>query len=69
MVALNIQRGRDHGIQPYVQYRKKYNLPTPARFRDLDEAHLNIMYNDDVNAMRTVSCIGLLRFKIEGYFT
>jgi hypothetical protein len=63
LVALNIQRGRDHGLQPYFQYRKKYNMPVPVSFDDLDEAHLNIMYNDDVYALKTVSTFSIQLFR------
>uniref|UniRef100_A0A914VNX5 Chorion peroxidase n=2 Tax=Plectus sambesii TaxID=2011161 RepID=A0A914VNX5_9BILA len=33
--AFNIQRGRDHGLPPYVAYRKLFNLSVPKSFADL----------------------------------
>ncbi len=33
--AFNIQRGRDHGLRPYVQYRQLFNLSVPKTFNDL----------------------------------
>uniref|UniRef100_A0A914ULA6 Peroxidase n=1 Tax=Plectus sambesii TaxID=2011161 RepID=A0A914ULA6_9BILA len=33
--AFNIQRGRDHGLPPYVAYRRLFNLRVPRSFDDL----------------------------------
>ena len=35
LVALNIQRGRDHGIPGYVEYRKICQVGPSASFNDL----------------------------------
>lgn len=35
--AINIQRARDHGIQPYIKYRKLCGLSTPNSFDDLSD--------------------------------
>ncbi|XP_047481270.1 eosinophil peroxidase-like [Penaeus chinensis] len=35
LMALNIQRGRDHGIPPYTAWRRGCNLPVPASVSDL----------------------------------
>ncbi|XP_037781147.1 chorion peroxidase-like [Penaeus monodon] len=35
LMALNIQRGRDHGIPPYTAWRRGCNLPVPTSANDL----------------------------------
>jgi peroxidase len=35
LISLNINRGRDHGIPPYMEYRKMCGLSTPKKFSGL----------------------------------
>ena len=37
LMALNLQRGRDHGIPPYVEYRKLCGLPDIRDWRQLSK--------------------------------
>lgn len=36
LVSLNIQRGRDHGLPPYIEWRQVCNLGKPESFSDLE---------------------------------
>ncbi|XP_040572178.1 salivary peroxidase/catechol oxidase [Lepeophtheirus salmonis] len=54
LVALNIQRGRDHGIQSYVRYRRVCGLSEIRTWRDFSQVvsspelvpRLQLIYND-----------------------
>ena len=37
LVARNIQRGRDHGIPPYIEFRKLWENKNVSDFEDLDD--------------------------------
>ena len=37
LISININRGRDHGIPPYMNYRKMCNLYTTTRFSGLSD--------------------------------
>lgn len=39
IVSLNINRGRDHGLDSYVNYRAAYGLSVPNTFADLAQTH------------------------------
>ena len=37
LIARNIQRGRDHGIPPYIEFRKLWENKIVSDFEDLDD--------------------------------
>lgn len=53
LAALNIQRGRDHGVPPYNELRKAYGLPPLTRFEQISsdenlQRKLSLAYDDDI---------------------
>ncbi|XP_046396222.1 peroxidase-like isoform X2 [Ischnura elegans] len=50
LVALNIQRGRDHGIAPYAEWREVCGYKKPTRWEDL----LEVMERETVEVLRGV---------------
>lgn len=51
LAALNIQRGRDHGIPTYTQVRELAGLNVPRNFKDL---HPGIMDKRSAEALEKV---------------
>ena len=39
IVALNLNRGRDHGLDSYANYRRAYGLSVPNSWNDLFQTH------------------------------
>jgi peroxidase len=37
LFAIDIQRGRDHGLPPYYQWREMCNLPNATTFEQMKE--------------------------------
>lgn len=50
--AIDIQRGRDHGLQPYVKYRDLCQLRVPKSFDDLHR--MDIMSSEVVGRLQSV---------------
>lgn len=50
VVAVNIQRGRDHGIQDYNSVRKQFKLDA---VRNLGEINPALKNDDEVNELNT----------------
>ncbi|CAK9299791.1 unnamed protein product [Gordionus sp. m RMFG-2023] len=69
--SMNIMRGRDHGLQSYVNFRKLCQLSTPRTFDDL----INIIPNNSIDAFKLLYKstldldlfpVGLAEFPLKG---
>ncbi|KAF2367818.1 hypothetical protein FHG87_001410 [Trinorchestia longiramus] len=53
LVALNLQRGRDHGLPPYIEWRKICRMPPVSSFEELNDVmhpeastYLSLLYKN-----------------------
>ncbi|XP_033760036.1 myeloperoxidase-like [Pecten maximus] len=58
LAAVNIQRGREHGLPGYMAFRKKCNLPTVDKFSDLHDIEPDFR-NKFANVYKNVEDIDL----------
>ena len=73
LIALNLNRGRDHGLDSYANYRRAYGLSVPNSWNDLHRTHprdvvrqLQSVYSDvgDVELYIGGKLVVLFRFKL-----
>lgn len=65
IVALNLNRGRDHGLESYAEYRRVYGLTVPRSWNDMYRTHPG----DVVRQLQSVySHVGDVELYIGGEF-
>ena len=73
LIALNLNRGRDHGLDSYANYRRAYGLSVPNSWNDLHRTHprdvvrqLQSVYSDvgDVELYIGGKLLVLFKFKL-----
>lgn len=65
IVALNLNRGRDHGFESYANYRQAYGLSVPRKWADMRRTHPN----DVVTKLQSVyNNVGDVELYIGGNF-
>lgn len=62
LMALNIQRSRDHGLKPYIHYRRLFGLSVPRSFDDLNEFMDNVPVEQFKTVYEFVSLLYLLEY-------
>ncbi|XP_067941580.1 peroxidase-like [Watersipora subatra] len=71
IVSLNINRGRDHGLNSYVDYRRHYGLSVPRNFNDLRATHPSEVVDQLSSLYTTVDDVelyiaGVTEFPVRG---
>ncbi|XP_067941582.1 chorion peroxidase-like [Watersipora subatra] len=71
IVSLNINRGRDHGLNSYVDYRRHYRLSVPRNFNDLRATHPSEVVDQLSSLYTTVDDVelyiaGVTEFPVQG---
>ena len=59
IVAMNLNRGRDHGLDSYVNYRQAYGLSVPSSWDDMLQTHPSVVVEQLKNVYDDVGDIEL----------